>query len=58
MAYDTKALLSALSQGIAKSKTLREAYSVVAKTANVEGLKLPTYDEAIEENEELRKIDD
>ena len=58
MAYDTKALLSALSQGIARTKTAREAYSVVVKTANVEGLKLPTFDEAVEEIEELRKADD
>jgi hypothetical protein len=55
MAYDTKALLSSLSQGIARTKTAKEAYSVVVKTANVEGLQLPTYEEAIQEIEELRK---
>jgi len=55
MAYDTKALLSSLAQNVAKSKSVKEAYLAVMKTANVEGVHVPTYDEAIEEIENVRK---
>jgi len=55
MAYDTKALLSSLAQNVAKSESVEEAYLAVMKTANVEGVQIPTYDEAMEELEGLRK---
>jgi hypothetical protein len=55
MAFETKALLSSLADNIAKSATLKEAYMVVMKAANVEGVSVPTYEEAIKELEELRK---
>lgn len=55
MAFETKALLSQIGQNIAKSQTLKEAYLSVQKTANVEGVNLPSYEEALEEIEEARK---
>jgi len=47
MAYETKAIFSLLADSIAKAKSVKEAYNVVARAANVEGVKLPTYDEYI-----------
>jgi len=55
MAFKTKALLSALAGSIAKSTTLKEAYMVVMKAANVEGVSIPSYEEALEEIEQVRK---
>ena len=57
MAFEIKAILSALADSIAKSKTLKEAYMAVMKAANVEGVSIPTYEDAMKEIEELRKID-
>ncbi|MCL1878532.1 MAG: hypothetical protein FWF80_06715 [Defluviitaleaceae bacterium] len=55
MAFETKVLLNLLADGIGKSKSLKEAYNVVEKAANVEGVNLPTYDEYIAEQEKLRQ---
>ncbi|MCL2633543.1 MAG: hypothetical protein FWD34_03405 [Oscillospiraceae bacterium] len=55
MAFETKALLSTIADNIAKSETLKEAYSVVMKAANVEGVSLPSYEEAVEEVKAMRK---
>ena len=55
MAYDTKALLASISQNVAKSKTVKEAYWSVMQAANVEGMHLPTYEEVISEIEALRQ---
>jgi hypothetical protein len=55
MAYDTKVALTAAALNIVKSKTLKEAYVGVMRLANVEGVQLPSYEEALEEIEELRK---
>jgi hypothetical protein len=55
MALETKALLSLLADNIAKSQTLKEAYSVVMKAANVEGVSVLSYEDALEEIEQLRK---
>jgi hypothetical protein len=55
MAYDTKVALSAAAQNIAKSKTLKEAYVGVMRLANVEGVQLPSYEDALAEIEELRR---
>jgi hypothetical protein len=54
MAYDTKVLLSALAQNIAKSETVEEAYFAVVESANVEGVQIPTYDEAMKKLTALR----
>ena len=43
MAYETKVILSLLSESIGRAKTVKEAYNYVVKAANVEGLKLPDY---------------
>jgi len=55
VAFDTKALLSSIAQNVAKSKTLKEAYVSIMKTANVEGVCLPSYEEQLNEIEDLRK---
>ena len=38
MAYDTKLMLSAISQIIAKSETIEEAYRAIQTMGNVEGV--------------------
>ncbi|MCL2574402.1 MAG: hypothetical protein FWE34_07625 [Defluviitaleaceae bacterium] len=53
MAYETKVILSLLADHIGKAKSVKEAYNVVVKAANVEGLKLPSYEEFQKELEEL-----
>ena len=55
MAYDTKLMIGLIAKNIAKSKTLKEAYMSVADAANAEGVNLKSYEEALEEIEELRK---
>jgi hypothetical protein len=57
MAYETKATLSAVSQLIVKSKTLKEAYRAVQKMGNVEGVFIPPYEEALKEEEENANAD-
>jgi hypothetical protein len=52
MAYETKVILTLLSQQVAKAKTLKEAYTAIARAANVEGVKLPSYEELRKELEE------
>ena len=52
MAYETKAIFSLLANSIGRTKSVREAYNVVVKAANVEGVRLPTYEEFIEELKE------
>ncbi|MCL2853081.1 MAG: hypothetical protein FWE20_08635 [Defluviitaleaceae bacterium] len=51
MAYETKVILALLAQQIGRAKSVREAYTVVAKAANVEGMILPPYDEFLKEAE-------
>jgi hypothetical protein len=55
MAYDTKVALSAAAQSVARSKTLKEAYAGIAMMANVEGVQLPSYEDARTHFEELRR---
>ena len=55
MAYDTKVLLSLLAHQIVKATSLEEAYYAVMSAANVEGLKLPEYEELKKEYENLKK---
>ena len=52
MAYETKVILSLLSQQVGKSKTIKEAYNSVIQAANVEGLELPSYDKFLKSVEE------
>ena len=55
MSYETKVILALLAQQIAKASSVREAYTMVADAANVEGVKLPDYDEYLKKLEELNK---
>jgi hypothetical protein len=45
MAYDTKVILSLLAESAAKASSAKEVYNSIVKAANVEGLKLPSYEE-------------
>jgi len=45
MAYETKVILSLLAKSVGKSKDIKEAYGHIVEAANVEGLKLPDYNE-------------
>ena len=51
MAYETKVLLVALSE-MALTEKAEGMYKKIAKMANVEGIVLKSYDEAIKELEE------
>jgi len=46
MAYETKVILTLLADRISKANSAKEAYKVVANAAKVEGLELPTFEEA------------
>jgi len=54
MAYDTKVLLTLLAQAIAKTGSVKEAYMIVVRAANVEGVQLPSYEEMIKEMESAK----
>ncbi|MCL2754694.1 MAG: hypothetical protein FWD35_03120 [Oscillospiraceae bacterium] len=54
MALETKVILTATADNIAKSKTLKEAYVCVQNMANVEGVALPSYEDKLTEIRELR----
>ena len=58
MAYETKVILQSLSQHCLRVSTSREVYNIVRSMANVEGVQLPSYDEAIKEIEEAGKKKD
>jgi hypothetical protein len=51
VAFDTKMMISAVSQLIAKSETLEEAYRAVQKMGNVEGVFIEPYEEVRAQNE-------
>jgi len=55
MTLETKVILKLLADNVAKSKTLEEAYESIAEAANLEGLALPSYKEALEILEQRRK---
>ena len=46
MAYETKVILSSISTHCLHVKTSKQIYEIVRKMAQVEGMKLPSYDEA------------
>ena len=57
MAFDTKALLAVLGEGVGRAKTVREAYKYIQKAANVEGVRLPSYDDFLKEVEEENRLE-
>jgi len=60
MAIETKMLMSLLSDSVGRANSVREAYNIIAKAANVEGITLPSYDdfrESIKEEERMAKED-
>ncbi|MCL2421850.1 MAG: hypothetical protein FWD03_08340 [Defluviitaleaceae bacterium] len=54
MAYETKLIMALLAERVAKAETVEEAYSVISNAASVEGLKLPTYEDAKEKFKEKK----
>jgi len=48
MAFETKVILTLLAEYVGRAETVEEAYNVIVKAANVEGLELPSYEEFIE----------
>ena len=55
MALETKVILKVLADSVLRSDSVKEAYSIIVGAANVEGLQLPPYEEAIQELEQLKK---
>jgi len=55
MAFETKVILKLLADAIANAETLEEAYDAIAGAASVEGLVLPSYEEALYKRNERRK---
>ena len=49
MAYETKVILTLLAEYVGRAKTVEEAYDVIVKAANVEGVELPSYKEFIKQ---------
>ena len=47
MAYETKVILALLAKHLIKCETVEEAYEAIVSAANVEGLELPSYNDAI-----------
>jgi len=47
MAFETKVILTLLAEYVGRAETVEEAYNVIVKAANVEGLELPSYEEFI-----------
>jgi len=45
MAYETKVILTLLAEYVGRAETVEEAYTVIVRAANVEGVKLPSYEE-------------
>ena len=54
MAFETKVILKLIAEAITNAETLEEAYDAVAGAASVEGLVLPSYEEALEKRREKR----
>ncbi|MCL1924419.1 MAG: hypothetical protein FWF50_02420 [Defluviitaleaceae bacterium] len=57
MAYETKVILALVANQVGKSKTIKEAYDVVVNAANIEGLKLPKYEDFLKEQGEYNNKD-
>jgi hypothetical protein len=45
VAFETKVILTILAERIALADTVKEAYGAVQRASNVEGVKLPPYEE-------------
>jgi len=55
VAFETKVILKLLAEAITNAETLEEAYNAVAGAASVEGMAMPSYEEAIKLRNEMRK---
>ena len=45
MAYETKVILTLLAEALVRAENVKEAYGLLVRAANAEGLKLPSYKE-------------
>ena len=55
MAFETKVILTLLSQQVGVAKSLEEAYTFIVNAANVEGVQLPSYEEFQNMRKEFEK---
>jgi len=55
MAYETKVILKLLASQVAKAENLEEAYDAIVDAANVEGMDLPSYKEAVAKAKKKRE---
>jgi Tfp pilus assembly protein PilF len=55
MAYETKVILTLLAQQVGRAKSLKEAYMIIVKAANVEGVILPNYEQFLQEIDEMQE---
>ena len=46
MAFETKVILALLAELLVNAKSTKAAYEALRRTANVEGMDLPSYEEA------------
>ena len=46
MAYETKVILKSLANQISMAKSVKQAYKMVKDMAEVEGMKLPSFEES------------
>ena len=49
MAYETKVILKLLANQVIYAKTAKEAYNMIRSAAQVEGMVLPKYEDAMAE---------
>ena len=54
MAYETKVILTLLAQQVGRASSVREVYMMIVRAANIEGVKLPDYDEFLKELEQFK----
>jgi len=45
MALETKVIIKLLAEAVGRAKSIEEAYTIIAETADVEGISLPSYEE-------------
>jgi hypothetical protein len=55
MSYETKVILTLLAQQVGRAKTIKEAYMMIVKAANVEGVTLPSYDQFLQEVADMQE---
>jgi len=55
MASETRVIIKLLAEAIGRAKSVKEAYTILAKAADVEGITLPSYEDFLAEIESNKK---